>query len=113
MSEENVQKSTTITLFKTPPAWCLETAFLILLCAKVFGYADLSWWTVTCPLWGPIAICFGFLFAFYAIALVITAIMGVFAAALMGMSFLWNKFKKLFGIKKHKKETTITEIEIL
>lgn len=112
MSEENVQKSTTITLFKTPPAWCLETAFLILLVAKVFGYADFSWWIVTCPLWGPIAICFGFLFAFYAIALVVATMMGVIAVILMGVSFIWNKFKKLFR-KNSNKETNITEIKIL
>lgn len=70
MPSENESKKTEITIFKAPPAWVLGGAFLIMLAAKVFNYSDLSWWIVTAPLWGPIAICLGFLLLFAAVAII-------------------------------------------
>lgn len=51
--------------------------FIIMFVMKVLGVgavATWSWWWVTAPLWGPIALCFliiiGFLFTSFVIALI-------------------------------------------
>ena len=34
--------------------WILTIVFMVL---KLTGYIDWSWWWVTCPVWGMIAVC--------------------------------------------------------
>jgi len=83
--EEN---KTSMTIFRTPSLGVLGVAFLLMLFAKCFGYCpDLPWWIVTCPLWGPWALCIAFFALFYAFAIVIGGIY-LAVASIIGLC-LW------------------------
>ena len=59
---------------KTEGVSLLGLVFIVFLVLKLCGVIGWSWWWVTCPLWGPLAIAF---------AVVVVALIGaLFIAAL-------------------------------
>ena len=90
----NIEKKTTITLFKSPSTNICNLVFLILLFAKIFGYVDISWWIVSFPLWGPIAICFSLFLFFYVLAISIALILMSIIGIITFLEFSWCTLKK-------------------
>jgi len=39
-----------------PVAWAYLTVAFVLVWMKAVNYVDYSWWAVTAPLWGPVAL---------------------------------------------------------
>lgn len=71
--------ATTTTVSSFPVAGLLGIAFVVLKLCGVIGW---SWWWVTCPFWGPLALLLAFLFGF----LLVAGIAWLFVA-------LWARFK--------------------
>lgn len=61
--------------------------FLIFLVLKLTGYITWSWWWVTAPLWGGVAI----LVAIVLICFIAFAIVGLFKVIRVAIDFLINK----------------------
>lgn len=100
MSDE-IEKKTSITLFKTPSWGVLGTAFLVMLAGKCFGYApDLSWWIVTLPLWGPWALAAAFFIGFYLLLFVGIAIIGIVGLVLGIFYAIYDFFHNIFTQNK-------------
>lgn len=98
MNEFNTAKKTEITLFKTPSIDVCGIAFLMLMFAKLFGYANISWWIVTAPLWGPIAICFGVFMLYYVAMLLFASIAAFVVCSFMAIEFVWFGLKKIYTL---------------
>lgn len=47
---------------KTDNSWFLPVLFLIFLTMKLAGKITWSWWWVTAPLWGPVALVLAIMF---------------------------------------------------
>lgn len=102
MSKE-IERKTTITLFKMPSWEILEIAFIIMLAAKLFGYApNLSWWIVTCPLWGPWAFSIAFLVISYTALFLCLGLIYIFGVAIDIGYAIYDVFKKIFARKERK-----------
>lgn len=98
MSDE-IKKS--ITIFKTPSWGILGTAFLIMLVCKCGGWCpDLSWWIVTAPFWGPLAICVAFFVGFYVIAFAAFLIVIAVGLASVTIEAIVGAIENLFKRKK-------------
>lgn len=54
------------------------TLFIVFLVLKLTNTIDWSWWWVTCPLWGPLALILGIIVVFFLIALPIGFIGALF-----------------------------------
>ena len=111
---DDKDRKTEITIFKTPSLEILGVAFLILLCAKVFGYSpELSWWVVTSPLWGPWALVILFFLGYFAFMLLVLAILGVFAVAsgmYLGITMAVEWIRKKFSKTQKKKKDNDYEL---
>ena len=101
MNDDTEKKTNQIVLFKTPSWEILGTAFIMMLIAKCSGYVpDLSWWIVTCPLWGPWAITVAFFIAFYVIAFIGLGTAMVFGLIAAMVSMIFDFFKSIFTQNK-------------
>ena len=60
--------------------------FLVFLVLKLTGHIDWSWWWVTAPLWGPLAIVFA-----------LAAVAGVVWLVLTGVLLAWMAIAKWRG----------------
>ena len=98
MPEETNQQNVTFSVPLINSNIFCWIAFFIMLSAKVFNFApNLSWWIVTCPLWG-----------FFGLFIAVIGVILAFCCVLLLLVFCWwlitTPFIYLYNLIKGKKK---------